>query len=76
VCSSDLLHVLGLSGGKWVLRRSFSRPSTLPNTNDEGIAIAPDSECQAGLRHFFWSDDGRLDGHALRMDSIPCGPLF
>jgi hypothetical protein len=71
-----LQNVLGLVGGKFVVRRSFARPSTLPDSNHEGIAIAPDSECAGGFKRFFWADDSRLNGHALRIDSIPCGPLF
>jgi hypothetical protein len=69
-------NVLGIVGGKFVVRRSFARPSTLPDSNHEGIAIAPDSECMGGFKKFFWADDSRLAGHALRIDSIPCGPLF
>ena len=69
-------NVLGIVGGKFVVRRSFARPSTLPDSNHEGIAIAPDSECSGGFKKFFWADDSRLNGHALRIDSIPCGPLF
>lgn len=50
----------------------MARPSTLPDSN----AIAPDSACQAGLKAILWTDDSHFAGHALRMDAIPCGPLF
>jgi hypothetical protein len=69
-------NVLGIVAGKFVVRRSYARPSTLPDSNNEGIGIAPDSECSGGFKRFFWSDDSHFAGHALRVDSIPCGPLF
>jgi hypothetical protein len=69
-------NVLGLVNGKFTVRRTFARPSTLPDSNNEGIGIAPDSECSAGFKKFFWSDDSHFGGHAIRIDSIPCGPLF
>jgi hypothetical protein len=69
-------NVLGIVGGKFTVRRSFARPSTLPDSNNEGIAVAPDSECSGGFKQFFWSDDSHFGGHAIRIDSIPCGPLF
>jgi hypothetical protein len=59
--------------GKFRVVRIFDRPSTLPNVNNEGIAIAPESECDAGMKAFFWTDDNQTGGHALRHDLIPCG---
>jgi hypothetical protein len=69
-------NVLGVVAGKFTVRRSFARPSTLPDSNNEGVAMAPDSECMGGFKRFFWSDDSHFGGHAIRIDSIPCGPLF
>jgi hypothetical protein len=48
----------------------------MPNLANEGIAIAPESQCDAGQKPFFWSDDGETNGHALRADTIPCGPFI
>jgi hypothetical protein len=62
--------------GLFVLRRQFARPSTLPDSNNEGIALAPDSECTDGFKPFYWTDDADQDGFSLRMDSIPCGACF
>ena len=73
---ANTANVLGVVGGRFAVRRSFARPSTLPDSNNEGLAIAPDSSCQGGLKSIFWSDDSHFAGHALRTDSIPCGPLF
>lgn len=67
--------------GRFVPRRGFNRAGTLPNEGHEGIAIAPESECAAGAdgtktKAFVWADDSNTDGHALRRDLIPCGPLY
>jgi hypothetical protein len=62
--------------GRFVVRKAFARPSTLPDANHEGITFAPTPECMGGLRRFFWSDDDQTGGHALRMDSIPCGSVL
>jgi hypothetical protein len=62
--------------GRFTLRRLFDRPSTLPDSNNEGIAIAPQSECVAGFKPFFWSDDSDKDTFSLRKDSIPCGSFL
>jgi hypothetical protein len=69
-------HVFGLDAGRFVLRRAFARPRTLPDSNNEGTAMASEAECVGGFKRYVWSDDSRFAGHALRMDSIPCGPLF
>jgi hypothetical protein len=58
--------------GRFVVRRQFQRPSSLPNSNNEGIAIAPASECNGGFKRFFWTDDADQDGFSLRTDLIPC----
>jgi hypothetical protein len=61
--------------GRFELQRVYSRPAMLPDSNNEGIAIAPESECVSGRKSFFWSDDSNFAGHALRQGSIVCGPL-
>ncbi|WP_374562885.1 SdiA-regulated domain-containing protein [Ideonella sp.] len=62
--------------GRFVVRQGYNRPGSMPNTNNEGIAIAPESECADGLKGFFWADDSKKGGHALRRGTVPCGPLF
>lgn len=62
--------------GKFVLRRQFARPTGMPNLNNEGIALAPESECIAGTKPFFWSDDSQTDGHALRSGTVSCGAFL
>lgn len=63
------------SRGKIVPTLRVDPPTTLPNLNHEGIAIAPDSECRDGLKSFFWVADGALGGHAIRRGRVRCGPL-
>jgi hypothetical protein len=62
--------------GRFKLLRQFARPSTMPNIANEGLAIAPESECASGFKGFFWADDGETGGHALRFDAIPCGSFI
>jgi hypothetical protein len=76
------ITVLGIDGdagssthGHFVIRRELERPATLPNTNNEGITLAPLATCVSGQRRFFWTDDAAMGGHALRAGSIPCGSL-
>ncbi len=54
----------------------YTQPASLADSNNEGITIAPESECDAqGFRSFFWSDDSDYGGHAIYRGSIPCGAL-
>ncbi len=62
--------------GRFVLRTSFARPSSLANGAHEGIAIAPEAECSGGQKSFFWADDGEAAGHSIRRGTIPCGPFL
>jgi hypothetical protein len=62
--------------GRFKLRRIFDHPSSLPNSNNEGTAFAPESECVGGFKGFYFTDDDQLNGHAIRRDSIPCGSFF
>ena len=62
--------------GRFGVSRFFDRPSTMPDVNNEGIAIAPESECSNGFKPFFWTDDAATGGDSLRRDAIPCGRFF
>lgn len=64
------------TGGSFQVAKYFGPPAGLPNANNEGITFVPDSECSAGQRSFFWSDDDQSAGHALRRGSINCGSLL
>jgi hypothetical protein len=67
---------LSPTAGHFEIGRVFDRPDSLPDSNFEGIGIAPEAECAAGQKHFFWSDDSALDMHSIRRGSIPCGAFF
>ena len=57
--------------GRFVIRRKFDRPTTMPNLNNEGIAFAPEAECVGGQKAFFWADDSETGGHdPPRHDSV------
>jgi hypothetical protein len=62
--------------GHFIVLRTFERPNTLPDTDNEGIAIAPETECEGGFKSFFWTDDAALDGFAIRKGRIPCGSFL
>jgi hypothetical protein len=64
---------LSATRGHFRLSRLYDHPSTLPDVNNEGIAIAPESECTGGRKAFFWTDDSATGGNSLHQDSIPCG---
>ena len=73
----NIASVFGFgSDGRLALRRVYDRPAGLPDSNNEGIAIAPESECVNARKSFYWADDDDLDGHAIRRGDIPCGSLF
>jgi hypothetical protein len=73
----NIASVFGFGAdGRLQLRRIYEPPAGLPASSNEGIGIAPESECAGGLKSFYWSDDADIDGHAIRRGDIPCGRLF
>lgn len=66
---------LGLSEGTWSITAAYDRPAGMPNLNNEGFALAPQSTCVAGAKPVLWSDDGDTDGHSLRAGTFPCTVL-
>jgi hypothetical protein len=75
-----VLAIDGIAGsptfGKLKSVGQFMRPATMPDVGNEGMAIAPESECAGGFKSFFWTDDSQTGGHAIRLDSIPCGAFI
>ncbi|GAA4560830.1 hypothetical protein GCM10023193_21950 [Planotetraspora kaengkrachanensis] len=63
------------AGGKFAVTDVYERPGSMPNINNEGFAIAPQSECVDGHKPVFWSDDSDDDGHALRGGTLTCTVL-
>jgi hypothetical protein len=74
-CSNQASVLRIDASGRFQVFRLYDHPASLPNSNDEGITIAPESECVNGFKSFFWSDDNDLGHHAIYRGSIPCGPL-
>jgi hypothetical protein len=58
--------------GRFGVRRSIARPSSLPDANHEGMTIAPASECSGNKKAVYWVEDGP-DDHVLRRGTLPCG---
>ncbi|MEV4999495.1 lamin tail domain-containing protein [Nocardioides sp. LML1-1-1.1] len=60
------------TGGSFTAKAVHDRPSGLPDYNDEGFAIAPQSECVSDRKPVVWADDGNDGGHALRTGTVSC----
>jgi len=58
--------------GRFAVIRLFERAATMPNINNEGIAIAPQAECAGGQKPVFWVDDNETGGFSIRRASVPC----
>ena len=67
---TSLLKIDG--SGSFVVDAAYDRPVGMPNLNNEGLAIAPQSTCVDGTKEVLWSDDGDTDGHSLRRGTISC----
>lgn len=67
---SSLLKIDGT--GTFVVDTAYDRPVGMPNLNNEGFAIAPQSTCVGGTKEVVWADDGDTDGHSLRRGTISC----
>jgi hypothetical protein len=67
---------VSITAGRFVLRATVPPPKALANMNNEGIALAPLSECSGERRAFFWADDEESGGYAIRRGSITCGRLY
>ncbi len=72
-CNNEInVFTIG-SSGRFAEIKSYARPTTLPNTDNDGFCMMPDSHCAGGLKKVFWIDDSSDGGYAMRMDDIPCG---
>jgi hypothetical protein len=70
---SALLDIV--AAGRFSVTSTFDRPAGMPNLNNEGFTFAPLSECVAGQRPAFWSDDTETGGHAIRCGALTCSPF-
>ncbi len=64
--------ILGLTNGHYAVTALFARPAGMPDINNEGFAIAPQSTCVDGKKAAWWSDDDESGNIAIRGGTIPC----
>ena len=64
------------TNGRFIVRATVPPPKALSGMDNEGIALAPLSECSGSLRAFFWADDAASGGYAIRKGSTACGRLY
>jgi hypothetical protein len=64
--------LLELKAGVFTVAEAYDRPVGMPNINNEGLAISPQSECVDGFKEVVWATDGDDDGHSLRSGTISC----
>ncbi|MET7305232.1 lamin tail domain-containing protein [Embleya sp. NPDC005575] len=60
--------------GRFTVTTRYDRPTAMPDYNNEGFAIAPQTTCVAGFKPVVWADDGNDGGHALRTGTLACTP--
>ena len=60
---------------KFYMRQGFERSSTMRNINNEG-SRSRRGQVLGGFKPVFYSDDSNTNGHAIRVDSIPCGAFL
>jgi hypothetical protein len=65
----------GANKGHFVVTNTYDRPTSMPDINNEGFAIAPQAECANGVKPVFWADDDNDASHALRTGTINCTAL-
>ncbi|MBI5090324.1 MAG: lamin tail domain-containing protein, partial [Actinobacteria bacterium] len=65
--------VLRITGGHFTVAATYDRPAGMPESmNNEGFAIAPNSECVGNQKPVYWSDDGDTATFSLRRGTIAC----
>lgn len=64
----------GAAQGSFVAVTDYDRPTGMPNVNNEGFTVAPDSECVGASKPVLWADDANNGGRVLRAGTIPCSP--
>jgi hypothetical protein len=70
------MNVLRINpSGHFAVALRFERPANLPDTNDEGFAIAPATYCVDGAKPVFWADDNDINTFSLRTGTLPCAAI-
>ena len=60
------------AAGVFAITAAHSRPTGMPNINNEGFAVSGAAECVGGSKPVYWADDSNTSGHALRKGTITC----
>ncbi|MBS3180273.1 MULTISPECIES: lamin tail domain-containing protein [unclassified Pseudoclavibacter] len=71
--TSALFHFGAEDGTAGYTVTHVARPAGLPDTNNEGFAIAANETCVDGTRATYWLEDG-VKADALKQGSIACAP--
>lgn len=65
------MGVFQIKDGSWVKRKTYERPTSMGNYNNEGLAIS--TICNSdGYKSVYFADDDNDNSHAIRTDLIPC----
>lgn len=65
------------NNGKFDSIGLFNRPEEMPNINNEGYAVAPESLCnEDNLKPVFWVDDSFFESYAIRSGTVECGDFL
>jgi len=64
--------LLKIQDGAFVVAEAYDRPAAMPNINNEGFAIAPQSTCVDGFKEVVWASDGDDGGHSIRSGTLSC----
>ncbi|MBS3180274.1 hypothetical protein JSQ82_16355, partial [Pseudoclavibacter sp. Marseille-Q4354] len=72
--TSALFHFGAEDGSAGYTVTHVARPAGLPDTNNEGLAIAANETCVDGTRATYWLEDG-VKADALKQGSIACAPV-
>ena len=58
--------------GRFAVTHVYERPTGMADLNNEGFAMAPQTQCVAGVKSVFWADDSNTGGHSIRSGSLNC----
>jgi hypothetical protein len=61
---------LDITAGTFTTTHVYTRPSGMPDYNNEGFALSP--TCTNNRKQALWSDDTNDAGHALRSGTLTC----
>jgi hypothetical protein len=67
--------VLAPASGRFIVTRTFERPTGMPNLANEGFAITPQAECVSGFKPVYWADEAETSAHAIRRGTVTCTPF-